>query len=129
MHRKLLILGSLSGFLAVILGAFASHGLEKVLSMSELSTFEVGIRYQFYHTLLAILCGSISALSEKSKNTIFYLILIGMILFSGSIYGLATNNLSVFDFKTIAWLTPVGGIFLISSWLVLFFNVLKMKKK
>jgi len=129
MHRKLLILGSLSGFLAVVLGAFASHGLEKVLTLSQLSTFEVGVRYQFYHALLAILCGSISALSDKTKNIIFYLILLGIILFSGSIYGLSTNDLWSFDFKTIALLTPLGGIFLISSWLALFFNVLKMKKK
>jgi len=110
MHRKLLILGSTSGFLAVVLGAFASHGL----NLSQLNTFETGVRYQFYHALLAILCGSISALSEKSKNFLFYMLLVGMILFSGSIYGLATNELSAFDFKSIALLTPLGGVFLIS---------------
>ncbi|MDQ7916239.1 DUF423 domain-containing protein [Mesonia sp. MT50] len=129
MHRKLLILGSSSGFLAVVLGAFASHGLEKVLTLDQLNTFETGVRYQFYHALFAILCGSISALSEKSKNLLFYMLLVGMILFSGSIYGLATNELSSFDFKSIALLTPLGGVFLIFSWLVLLFNVLKMKKK
>lgn len=128
MHQKLLILGSVYGILAVVLGAFGAHGLEKLLDTSSLETFEVGVRYQFYHAFLALLVGSFTFLSNKSKNTIFYFLLIGQILFSGSIYLLATNSLSNFDFTAIALSTPIGGFVLILAWLILLIQVIKHKK-
>ena len=80
MHRKLLILGSLSGFLAVILGSFASHGLEKLLTIEAVATFQVGVRYQFYHALLALLCANIAGLSQKTNTVLFYILIVLYIL-------------------------------------------------
>ena len=51
----------------------------------------------------------------------------GIIFFSGSIYGLATNTLTSFDFKTIAMVTPIGGLFLISAWLIMLIGIIKSK--
>jgi len=113
--------------LAIIFGAFGAHALKKVLTLEELSTFETGVKYQMYHALFLILIGAINELSQKTKKTIYYLVVFGVILFSGSIYLLATNNLTSFDFKVIGFVTPIGGLLLIASWGILFVNFLKKK--
>ena len=113
--------------LAIILGAFGAHALKKVLSLEELSTFETGVKYQMYHALFLVLIGTINELSQKAKKTIYYLVVFGVIFFSGSIYFLATNSLTAFDFKVIGFITPVGGLLLILAWSVLFVNFLKKK--
>jgi uncharacterized membrane protein YgdD (TMEM256/DUF423 family) len=113
--------------LAIILGAFGAHALKKVLSIEELSTFETGVKYQMYHALFLVFIGTINELSQKAKKTIYYLVVVGVIFFSGSIYLLATNNLTSFDFKVIGFITPVGGLLLIVAWGVLFMNFVKKK--
>jgi len=127
MNKKILILACLLGMLAVVLGAFASHGLEKMVDAAAIDSFKTGVRYQMYHAIFLLFVGSSNDVSEKSKKTIFYLVLIGVLFFSGSIYGLATNDYSGFNFKTIALITPVGGLLLISAWLVMLINMLKIK--
>lgn len=127
MNKKLLITASILGLLSVVLGAFGAHGLKTSISVESLQTFETGVRYQMYHALLLLFIGSSSAITQKTKQLIFYFILIGVIFFSGSIYGLATNQLTSFDFKTIAFITPIGGLFLIIGWIFLFINFAKSK--
>jgi len=129
MHRKLLLLGSITGLLAVVLGAFGAHGLEKLVDADALKSFEVGVRYQFYHAFLALMLGGFSFLKPKIKTVLFYLLLIGVVLFSGSIYALATNALTNFDFTSLALLTPLGGTVLITAWFILVINILKIKIK
>lgn len=129
MQRKLLILGSILGFLAVILGAFGAHGLKQFLSAESLVSFETGVRYQFYHAFLSMLIANTSIFSSKTKNIVFWLLLLGVVLFSGSIYLLTTSTLTGVSFKSFAFLTPIGGVFLISAWFVLLFNLLKMREK
>lgn len=127
MNKKLLVTGSVLGILGIILGAFAAHGLEKLVDSDAIKSFETGVRYQMYHAFLLLILGSTSFISLKMKKIIFYLVLIGLILFSGSIYGLATNELSSFDFKTIAMITPLGGLSLIIAWVVMLIGILKTK--
>ena len=126
MDKKIISTGAVFGMLAIILGAFGAHALKKVLSLEELSTFETGVKYQMYHALFLFFSG-LSGLAEKAKKTIYYLVVIGVIFFSGSIYLLATNNLTSFDFKVIGFITPIGGLLLISAWGVLLVNILKKK--
>jgi uncharacterized membrane protein YgdD (TMEM256/DUF423 family) len=127
MNKKLLITGAILGILGIILGAFAAHGLEKLLDTDTIKSFETGVRYQMYHAFFLLILGSTSFVSLKSKNIIFYLVLIGLIFFSGSIYGLATNELTNFNFKTIAMITPIGGLSLIIAWIVMLIGILKTK--
>lgn len=126
MDKKIISTGAVFGMLAIILGAFGAHALKKVLSLEELSTFETGVKYQMYHALFLLFIG-LTGLAEKAKKTIYYLVVIGVIFFSGSIYLLATNNLTSFDFKVIGFITPIGGLLLISAWGVLLVNILKKK--
>jgi uncharacterized membrane protein YgdD (TMEM256/DUF423 family) len=127
MDKKIISTGAIFGMLAIILGAFGAHALKKVLSIEELTTFETGVKYQIYHALFLVLIGTINELSQKAKKTIYYLVFFGVIFFSGSIYLLATNNLTSFDFKVIGFITPVGGLLLILAWGTLFINFLKKK--
>lgn len=126
MNKKLQIAGAFFGATAVVLGAFGAHGLENVLEADAIATFETGVTYQFYHAFLLLLV-SLFALSEKTKKYIFWLLIIGILCFSGSIYLLATNALTGFDFKVIFWVTPLGGTLLIFAWVLLFINFFKKK--
>jgi len=80
-----------------------------------------------YHALLLLFVGSTLKIKPKSKQWIFRLTLVGVVLFSGSIYGLATNTLTGFDFKTIGFVTPIGGLLLIVSWAIMLLDFLKLK--
>lgn len=128
MNKRILILATVLGLTSVIIGAFGAHGLKEVLDAEQLQTFEVGVRYQMYHALFLLFIGLIDKISEKTKSTIFYLVFVGVIFFSGSIYGLATNDLTGFDFSKIALITPIGGALLIAAWAILLINFLKYKE-
>ena len=125
--KKLLITSMALGVLAVILGAFASHGLENKLDTAAMASFQTGVRYQMYHALLLLGIGALPMLPKKVKHITFLMVLLGVLLFSGSIYCLSTNQLTDFDFKVIGFITPIGGLLLIISWLILLINFLKIK--
>ena len=127
MKRKLIITAAILGIIAIILGAFGAHALKKVLSIEQLVTFETGVRYQMYHALFLLFIGLMDNVTEKTKKTICFLVVFGVILFSGSIYLLATNDLTAFDFKSIGFLTPIGGLLLIMAWGVLLASSLNKK--
>jgi uncharacterized membrane protein YgdD (TMEM256/DUF423 family) len=127
MNKKLLITGSVLGLISIVLGAFASHGLEKVVSPDAIETFQVGVRYQMYHALLLLFVGNSPLIRINIKKLMLLFVIIGVLLFSGSIYGLATNDLTGFNFKNIGFITPIGGFFLILSWLIMLIEFLKLK--
>ncbi len=127
MNKLLLSSGAILGILAIVLGAFAAHGLEKLVDENAIKSFETGVRYQMYHAFLFLILGGTSFISSKYKSLIFWITLIGLVFFSGSIYGLSTNDLSKVDFKTIALVTPVGGLLLIIAWIVLLIGIMKNK--
>ncbi|WP_220759573.1 DUF423 domain-containing protein [Flavobacterium sp. UMI-01] len=127
MDKKIIGTGALMGMVAIILGAFGAHALKKVLTPELLATFETGVRYQMYQAIFLLLLPTFKMLTEKTKKTVFYLVVSGVVLFSGSIYGLATNYLTPFDFKTIGFVTPIGGFLIIVGWSMVFFNYFKGK--
>lgn len=127
MNRKLFISASMLGLIAVIIGAFAAHGLKPLISFESLQSFETGVRYQMYHAFLLLFVGVSRTLPEATKKTIMYLVLLGVLLFSGSIYGLATDTLTAFNFKSIALITPIGGLLLISAWIVMLISFVRIK--
>ena len=125
--KKIIGTGALMGMVAIILGAFGAHALKKILTPELLATFETGVRYQIYQAFFLLLLPTFKILTEKTKKTVFYLVVVGVVLFSGSIYGLATNYLTPFDFKTIGFITPIGGLLIIIGWAMVFLNYLKSK--
>ena len=129
MNRKILITASVFGLISVVLGAFASHGLKEVISQNDLETFQVGVRYQMHHALLLLLIGFTTKIKDIVKKRMFWFIAVGLLLFSGSIYGLATNQLTEFDFTKIGFITPIGGLLLILAWLTLVLNFFNLKEE
>ncbi len=129
MNKKITTTAVILGIIAIILGAFGAHALKKVLSQEQLATFETGVRYQMYHALFLLFISLIADLSKKAKSTIYNLVLAGVLLFSGSIYLLATNDLTSFNFKTIGFVTPIGGFLLISAWGILLLTILRTKEE
>lgn len=125
MNKTILGTGIFFGVSAIVLGAFGAHGLEKFIGEGEIETYETGVMYQMYHALFLLIVACIDKVKTKDKKAILILIILGVVCFSFSLYFLATNSLTSFDFKSIAFITPIGGILLISAWLVLAYRLFK----
>jgi uncharacterized membrane protein YgdD (TMEM256/DUF423 family) len=113
--KTMLVAGGLLGFLSVLLGAFAAHGLSHTLSSSQLATWQTGVSYQMYHALALLFIGLwLRNSGPHILKTAGILFCIGTLGFSGSIYALVLTSAT--------WLgpvTPLGGLCLISGWLCL----------
>ncbi|MGB7393654.1 MAG: DUF423 domain-containing protein [Pricia sp.] len=119
MNKTIFLTGTIFGILAVVLGAFGAHGLENLVERDALETWETGVTYQMYHALLLLILANLNSIPAVAKKGIFYCFLAGIILFSFSIYFLATDALTSFNFKTIGFVTPLGGLSLIAGWVLL----------
>lgn len=128
MKKTILITACLFGMLAVVFGAFGAHGLKNLVETDAVATFETGVRYQMYHAFFLFFLGLVPENVIKSKKIIYICTVIGVILFSFSIYFLALNDLVQFDFKIIGVITPIGGLFLIAAWSLLGYGILRSKK-
>jgi uncharacterized membrane protein YgdD (TMEM256/DUF423 family) len=125
MHKGFLQTAAMLGALAVALGAFGAHGLKKIVPPETITTFETGVRYQFYHVFallaVAILFGSFPGKNLQYAGICF---IIGTILFSGSLYVLtALQATQTVGMRGIGAITPIGGVFFIAGWIFLFLGV------
>ena len=127
MEKKIFVSAAMLGLIAVILGAFAAHGLRSALSVLSLESFQTGVRYQMYHAFFLFVVGLLPQLTLAQKSRLFWVTITGVVLFSGSIYLLSSNTLTPIDFGFLGPITPIGGLFLISAWVVLFYHLLKNK--
>uniref|UniRef100_UPI004048BF62 DUF423 domain-containing protein n=1 Tax=Aliarcobacter sp. TaxID=2321116 RepID=UPI004048BF62 len=120
--KKFLAISSFMMALAIALGAFGAHGLKAVLSEHMLTIYKTGIEYHFYNTLGLFIATFIYALKPNSKKIYIslWLILIGMIIFSFSLYLLSILNMPI-----LGAITPIGGSLLIIAWLTLSYGILK----
>ena len=119
---KIAILFCLS---AVILGAFCAHALKEMLSESQLSSFQTGVRYQFFHGLTILILSFNMNYFTKRLSSIIKIMSAGIILFSFSIYLLNIQDLVGFSMSYLGPITPIGGLLLITSWIGLFFSIKK----
>ena len=119
---KIAILFCLS---AVILGAFGAHALKEVLSESQFSSFQTGVRYQFFHGLAILILSFNMNYFTKRLSSIIKIMSAGIILFSFSIYLLNIQDLVGFSMSYLGPITPIGGLLLITSWIGLFFSIKK----
>lgn len=127
MNRYFGMMGGFFGVLSVVIGAIGAHALTPLLDEIQLASFETGVKYQMYHSLLLLLLVVIPIQKRRLQQVIFGFLVVGIILFSWSIFLLSTNHLTGINFKSIALLTPLGGFMLIFAWLVLLFTFLKQK--
>lgn len=123
-HRATLILASITGMTAVILGAFGAHALkDQLISTGRLDTFNLAVEYQFYHSLALLATGLIAQYGKTRQLSIAAVAFAtGILIFSGSLYILA-----IFDIPKAGAITPIGGIGLITGWLFLALHFYKRK--
>jgi uncharacterized membrane protein YgdD (TMEM256/DUF423 family) len=115
MERTFFIVGSVSAFLAVVLGAFGAHGLRDRVSPEMLNIFEVGVRYHMYHALALLAAAWASTRWPGGYVTAAgWLFLAGTVIFSGSLYLLSLTGI-----RWLGAITPIGGVAFIFGWLSL----------
>ena len=105
------VLGAVSAFCSVALGAFGAHALKSRLSSEALAIFETAARYQMFHALALLL---VAALPQLRASLAGWLFVAGTILFSGSLYALALTGL-----RGLGAVTPIGGLCFLTGWVVL----------
>ena len=120
--RLFLLLGSANAMFAVIIGAFGAHALKARLDESLMKTYQAGVEYHFYHSLGLILIGIIAMNIPANiwLKTSGWMMFIGIILFSGSLY-----SLSIFNLRWLGIITPFGGMLFVLAWLSLCIAIFK----
>ena len=123
-HKTGLVAGGILGFLGVALGAFGAHALKPFLiENNRLDTFELAVRYQFYHALALLATGVLTHIIGSSRfkyATICFLL--GVLFFSGSLYTLCFTGIGVWGA-----VTPIGGVLLLLGWSFLTVGLLEKK--
>lgn len=119
--RTLLLIGAVNGLLYVLLSAFAAHGLKNIASAEQLAWFRTAAHYQGIHALALLATG---ILLQQFAKASFYvsgmLMLLGIVIFSGSLYAMALGAPRWFGA-----ITPIGGISLITGWLYMTVGILQ----
>jgi uncharacterized membrane protein YgdD (TMEM256/DUF423 family) len=113
--KLFIILGALNGFIAVALGAFGAHGLEGKIPDKYLETWQTAVQYQMFHAVGLLVLGLLAGKSDSPLiNWSGWLMLIGIILFSGSLF-----VLSVTQIKVLGAITPLGGVSFLVAWVLM----------
>ena len=117
---NLFVVGALSGCIVVLLGAFGAHGFKDVLDTYGKSIYDKAVLYQMFHTISILLLGVIEKVNpEVQVQIVGVVFLLGILIFSGSLYILAITGM-----KWLGMITPIGGLFFIIGWVLLFLKVL-----
>ena len=111
--RHTVAMGAILMLLGVLLGAFGAHALKTRLSSEMLAVYQTGVQYHLFHALGLMLIGVLRHLQtgETLLKASAWLMGVGVVLFSGSLYGLAITGITM-----LGALTPVGGLFFIAAW-------------
>ena len=127
MNKKIIVTASIFGGLAVVLGAMGAHALKPLLLPEQLITYETAARYQMYHALALLMLSALSdKLNAKFISYAWRFFVAGIILFSGSLYLIATHSL--LGFENYLWLgpiTPLGGLCFILGWICVMLSAIK----
>ncbi|NEN91169.1 MAG: DUF423 domain-containing protein [Okeania sp. SIO3H1] len=114
MTRVFLVIASILGGLSVVGDSFATHALKEKLSQYSLDIFQTGARLQMYHSLALLMVAFLLTIEELPQGLMLaagYAFIIGIAIFSGSLYAL-----SLTEIKSLGAITPIGGVTLIIGW-------------
>ena len=115
MNSGWIIIGAISGFITVGIGAFGAHGLKEILQNNQTtSIYNKAVLYQMFHSIAILIIGLLEMYTEKSFFLSGLFLTLGILIFSGSLYILSITNL-----KWIGAITPIGGLCLLIGWIIL----------
>lgn len=126
MRELVLLIGGIYGALAVILGAFGAHALRRSFNEDQLKSFETGVRYQMYHAIMIIICGMIFPFLKTGQVITAWCFIIGVFLFSFSIYLLNWFSSRGRKVKILGPITPIGGLLLIIGWILFTIEIISI---
>jgi uncharacterized membrane protein YgdD (TMEM256/DUF423 family) len=122
MMKTFIIVGAINAFLAVALGAFGAHGLKDRLDAHYLDIWKTGVQYQMFHAAGLLVIGLL--MGKAAASSLFtwsgWLMLAGIILFSGSLYVLSLTKIG-----PLGAITPIGGVCFLASWVLIILGVVK----
>ena len=117
-----IITGSVFAALAILFGAFGSHALKEKLNPDQLETYNIATRYLMFHALGIFAIGILGyQVPSEILALPLLLMVLGILVFSGSLY-----LISLFGYKKLGMVTPIGGLALIISWLMIAYNIYKV---
>ena len=127
MHKIHLVLGSILAGLGVVLGAFGAHGLKQLVPPETVSSYQTGVQYQMYHAFALLIIGILSErLSSNLVNWASVFFVLGIVLFSGSLYLLASlKAMNKVGVSGVGIITPIGGLMFIAGWILLLIAIIK----
>jgi uncharacterized membrane protein YgdD (TMEM256/DUF423 family) len=124
----MLRLASVLGVISVIFGAFGAHKLKELINEQSLQNWETGVRYQFYHTFAILFSALLLMKTNLNEFRIAAIaFFVGIIMFSGSLYGLSLRSLFSFNLRWLGPITPLGGLSFIVGWIYIFTGSSKIK--
>lgn len=118
------VMGALFGFLGVLFGAFGAHYLKGKLTDSQLQAFETGVRYQLVHAVLLLVLSFNLAFTTALDGYVIKVFVVGILLFSFSIYGLVLSEGFGKKWRFLGPITPLGGLLLLLGWALLGYHFL-----
>jgi len=128
MNKQVIIIASVFGMLAVILGAFGAHALKPLLDEAGLEVWKTAVSYHFYHTLALLFVSILPSGNSRAGNLAAGFFSLGILLFSGSLYLISAKEiLNISQLSVLGPVTPIGGLFFILGWLSLVFVAIKSK--
>ncbi|SFW48144.1 DUF423 domain-containing protein [Cellulophaga fucicola] len=119
------VFAALYGMLAVVFGAFGAHALKKIFTDDQLKNFETGVKYQMYHAIVLLVLGFNFSFTTTQEIVMGYAFIIGIFLFSFSIYGLCISSAKGKKMKFLGPITPLGGLGLVLGWALLLITFLQ----
>ena len=120
-NRNILLAGAVFMALGVLLGAFGAHALKKMLSPEMLVVYKTGVEYQFYHAIGLLAIGLVGFhIESKWLRWSGILLVVGIVLFSGSLYALSISGI-----KILGAITPIGGLSFVAGWVCLVVALIK----
>lgn len=128
LQKKLAVTGLIFGTLSIIAGAFGAHALKKIFTEMQLETFEVAVRYLMYNGLFLIAISHFK-FSKNQASSILRLCFGGVLLFSGSIFGLLFGSHFGINVKFLGPITPIGGVLMIAAWILTIYHIFRSKKE
>ncbi|XOD69009.1 MAG: DUF423 domain-containing protein [Flavobacteriales bacterium AspAUS03] len=126
MKSFVLMFSAISGSLSIVLGAFGAHALKKILPDEKLLSFENGVCYQMYQTLALLTLGLFLNIQNNLEKWSLGCIMLGVFLFSGSIYILSLGGHLGWNVRFLGLVTPLGGLLIIIGWALLAIVFAKM---
>ncbi len=125
MKQIVLVVASVYGALSVVFGALGAHALKKILTESQLQSFETGVKYQMYHAIVLLVLGLFFNFETRLQSSMGWMFITGVFLFSLSIYLLSLSSVLGLNLRFLGPVTPLGGLLMILGWIFLLAVIVK----